>query len=196
MASFEVETYKLLKAERSSNMAYLMHYGIKGMHWGIRRTPEQLGHHESSPKSLSNVLKKLPYKNFTKLQKPEYTLKHGGSCHDQTFAELKKLREMGYKPKAKFLMECSDNGQGGMTHSFVYYKDGKDTVWFENAWKDRAGIHKYNSINDIKKEFQKAHQNGSFGNKKKYKNLVWSDFNESKHRPGETLQQFVNRCLG
>lgn len=23
---------------------YLMHYGIKGMHWGVRRTPEQLGH--------------------------------------------------------------------------------------------------------------------------------------------------------
>lgn len=22
----------------------LMHYGVKGMHWGIRRTPEQLGH--------------------------------------------------------------------------------------------------------------------------------------------------------
>ena len=24
--------------------AYLMHFGILGMHWGIRRTPEQLGH--------------------------------------------------------------------------------------------------------------------------------------------------------
>lgn len=23
---------------------YLMHFGIKGMHWGIRRTPEELGH--------------------------------------------------------------------------------------------------------------------------------------------------------
>ena len=23
---------------------YLEHHGIKGMHWGIRRTPEQLGH--------------------------------------------------------------------------------------------------------------------------------------------------------
>lgn len=26
------------------NPEYLEHYGTKGMHWGIRRTPEQLGH--------------------------------------------------------------------------------------------------------------------------------------------------------
>lgn len=25
-------------------MSYLQHYGILGMHWGIRRTPEELGH--------------------------------------------------------------------------------------------------------------------------------------------------------
>ena len=176
---------------------YLMHYGVKGMHWGIRRTPEQLGHKKSlTVKSLSESMKKLPYKEFTKLQSPEKTLKTGGSCHDQTFAELKKLREMGYNPKAKFVMECSDDGQGGMTHSFVYYKKGNKTVWFENAWGDRAGLHEYNSINDIKREFSKSHQNGSFGNKKKYKNLVWSDFNEKKHKIGENLNQFVNRCLG
>lgn len=26
----------------------LMHYGIKGMHWGVRRTPEQLGHRKKN----------------------------------------------------------------------------------------------------------------------------------------------------
>ena len=25
---------------------YLLHYGVKGMKWGVRRTPEQLGHRE------------------------------------------------------------------------------------------------------------------------------------------------------
>ena len=28
----------------------LMHFGIKGMHWGIRRSPEQLGHRKKSEK--------------------------------------------------------------------------------------------------------------------------------------------------
>ena len=173
---------------------FLMHYGIKGMHWGVRRTPEQLGH-TKSPESLSSKMKKLKYKEYTTLQSPEKTMKYGGSCHDQTFATLKSLRKMGLKPKAKFLMEVDDKGQGGMTHSFAYYKNGNKTVWFENAWKDRAGLHEFDSIKDIQKEFKKAHKNGSFGNSKKYKNLIWSDFNEKEHKTGENLQEFVDVCL-
>lgn len=30
--------------------SYLAHHGIKGMRWGVRRTPEQLGHKTSSSK--------------------------------------------------------------------------------------------------------------------------------------------------
>ena len=29
---------------------YLKHYGVKGMKWGVRRTPEQLGHHAITKK--------------------------------------------------------------------------------------------------------------------------------------------------
>lgn len=32
------------KGRRGEMNDYLMHYGIKGMKWGVRRTPEQLGH--------------------------------------------------------------------------------------------------------------------------------------------------------
>ena len=37
----------------AQNMYYLMHHGIKGMKWGVRRTPEQLGHRKVSTKSDS-----------------------------------------------------------------------------------------------------------------------------------------------
>lgn len=32
----------------------LMHYGVKGMKWGVRRTPEQLGHKQKSKKSTDS----------------------------------------------------------------------------------------------------------------------------------------------
>lgn len=174
---------------------FLMHYGVKGMHWGIRRTPEQLGHHKT-PRQLSRSLQKIKYKEFTKLMSPKAVEKlKKGSCHDQVMYEMSELRKMGIKPKAKFLMECSDDGQGGMTHSFVYYKKGKKTCWLENAWSNRAGITEYNSINDIKKEIRKAHKTGEFGNKAKYKNLIFADFDDRKHRPGESLQELVDKCF-
>lgn len=37
------------------NEKYLQHHGIKGMKWGVRRTPEQLGHKPSSKKKGSSV---------------------------------------------------------------------------------------------------------------------------------------------
>ena len=36
-----------------SEQEYLAHYGIKGMKWGVRRTPEQLGHPRSKKKAKS-----------------------------------------------------------------------------------------------------------------------------------------------
>lgn len=33
----------------------LWHHGIKGQKWGIRRTPEQLGHHSSKSKPIERV---------------------------------------------------------------------------------------------------------------------------------------------
>lgn len=174
---------------------FLMHYGIKGMKWGVRRTPEQLGHNQN-PKSLSRSLRKIKYKEFTKLMSPKAVEKtKKGSCHDQVMYEMSELRKMGINPKATFVMECSDDGQGGMTHSFVHYKEGKKTVWLENAWGEKAGIHKYNSLKDIKKEIRRSHKEGSFGNIKTYNNLIFGKFDDTDHRPGESLQELVNKCI-
>lgn len=174
---------------------FLMHYGIKGMHWGIRRTPEQLGHNKT-PKELSRSLRKIKYKDFTKLMSVSAVEKiKKGSCHDQVMFEMSQLRKMGIKPNATFVMECADDGRGGMTHSFVHYKKNGKTVWIENAWNNKAGIREYASLNDIKKEIKKCHKNGSFGNSKVYNNLIFGKFDDREHSPGETLQELVNKCL-
>lgn len=177
-------------------MTYLMHYGVKGMKWGIKNGPPYPIHSKYlSPNDLLLDMGKHKYREYSRLQEPSITAKRGGSCHDQVMLELQELRRMGLKPKAKFLMEYNDNGQGGMTHSFVYFKSGKKTYWFENAWGERAGITPYNSINDIKKEIRKAHKTGEYGNIKKYPHMVFTDFHDEDHKYGETLQEFVDHCF-
>lgn len=47
----------------------LEHYGVKGMRWGVRRTPEQLGHKTSKKKSLVSRVKKAVSKKTAKAKK-------------------------------------------------------------------------------------------------------------------------------
>lgn len=57
---------------------YIAHHGIKGMHWGIRRTPEQLGHKPSRKKEEKPLLRPEPTSTTTSAksfyrQKSRYT---------------------------------------------------------------------------------------------------------------------------
>lgn len=150
----------------------------------------------SSPKGLSKFMQKFKYKNFTKLMSPDKVAKSkSGSCHDQVMFEMSELRKMGLNPKACFVMEVDDKGQGGMTHSFVYYKNGDKVSWLENAWQERIGITDYDSFSDIKKAIKNAHKTGEFGNKFKYNNIIFGDFDDREHISGESLQDLVNKCL-
>ncbi len=38
----------LIRYHKPSPSEFLVHYGVKGMKWGVRRTPEQLGHHQKT----------------------------------------------------------------------------------------------------------------------------------------------------
>ena len=136
----------------------------------------------------------IKYHNYTKLMSHDEVKEKGyGSCHDQVMFELKELSP--YHPKAMFLIEYNPaTNQGGETHSFVYYKKGDKFYWFENAWGSYVGIHPFNSVSDIKKFIRDSHNNGKLGNVKKFPNIEITSF--KSHKPGETLGEFVDKCLG
>lgn len=67
---------------------YLEHHGIKGMHWGIRRTPEQLGHKVSKARE-----------KFEKYGKKASTAAEAGNA--KAFDKYKKKAEKAYKTELK-----------------------------------------------------------------------------------------------
>lgn len=148
----------------------------------------------TSPQELSNLMqKKISYKEFDKLMSPEQVQRtKKGSCHDQVMYEIQMLKKMGLNPQALFVMESSGN-RGGMTHSLVYFAKNGKIHWLENAWSERAGLHSFNSVDEIKREISKAHQNGEFGDKRVFNELSFGNFEVEKHQPGETLQELVDK---
>lgn len=72
---------------------FLCHHGIKGMKWGIRRTPEQLGHKNTrQAQSASETLPKMPrYAEFFSL----YNKKRYWDIRNQKIEEHQKAIEQG-----------------------------------------------------------------------------------------------------
>lgn len=150
-----------------------------------------------TPERLSNYMKKhFKYAEFTTLKSPEQTAKDmSGSCHDQTLYELKELSKMGKKPKAMFVIEYDEKtGQGGMTHSFVYWKEHGSVRYLENAWGNHEGIKNFKDLESLQMYFWKSKLKGEFGDKK-YSDLEFGDFNTKKLHSGMTLQELVDACL-
>lgn len=186
----------------------IMHHGRKGQKWGVRNGPpyplDQISQKSyksapltktSSPEELNQWFQKnMKYSEFTKLKSPEEVARtKSGSCHDQVMLELSELKSMGYNPKATFLIEYNDSGQGGTTHSFVTYQKDSKTIWFENAWGGQEGLHEFGSLDDIKKRITNLHKSGKMGDYKQFDKLEFADF--GNHVPGEDLQELVDKCL-
>ena len=178
------------------NQAYLAHYGIPGMKWGIRN--DRKTQTFTSPGNLQSWMKRnVRYSEFTKLKSPyEVKSTKRGSCHDQVMMELDELTKMGLKPKAEFLIEYSPKkSAGGVTHSFVYYQKNGKTYWLENAWNGQQGLHEFDNLKSIKSKITELHNNGKTGDATQFPKLAWGNVDPNRHTPGESLEDFVNICL-
>lgn len=101
--------------------------------------------------------KNIKYKSTGIYHSPEETIKSkSGDCHDQAELAYKCLNALGYSAGKLFLVEYYDyNKPGGKTHTLTYFRSNSindnKVFWFENAWGDKAGIHKLpNTISNEK----------------------------------------------
>lgn len=115
-----------------------------------------------------------------------------GNCHAQVLFEEYFLDKMGYSYKPCFCMEVGRDGQGGMTHSWIVAHKAGQYTWIENAWEDMAGCHPVGNFNATEYMFRRFHDTGKWGNKKRYPIILFGGFHG---RPGDTLQQIVDRSL-
>ena len=169
----------------------LAHHGIKGQKWGVKNGPP---YPLDAVGTLSKNMKSFEYTEFTTLKDHDWVAKNKkGSCHDQVMYELKELRKCGLDPKADFIIQVDDKGQGYQTHSFVHYELNGKHVWFENAWGNESGIHIYNSYDDMKKDIENKMKND--GPEGINIDVVWGTFDDTKVKPGDDLQTIVDKCL-
>lgn len=146
----------------------------------------------NNPNILSDWMKKhIKYKEFTKLMSAEeVATKKAGSCHDQAEFENYMFNIMNIKHGRIFFIEYNkDSNQGGMTHTFLWYKEKNKFYWFENAWGGQEGIHgPYNSIAEMKDKVKELHMKNS-----KFDDIEFANVKNIK--PGMNLQEYVDACL-
>ena len=170
----------------------LFHSGVEGMRWGVRNGPPYpLGRQKnlSDVKNLQKEMKGFRYKNFDKLMAPKDVVKtRKGSCHDQSLYAYTRLKGLGFDPKIKFLIEADDSGQGGMTHSFCWFKDGKAVYWLENSWENQRGLRSYPSEQAMMKDVYSRWEK-----RQEFQHLYSGDAVIANWTPGMELQEMLNR---
>lgn len=123
----------------------LCHYGVKGMKWGVRRTPEQLGHAPTTKKEESiNLIDGVYHssKGFTTDERKlsGYCLKPGAKHADDFF-------QVGYKESDAALL-------------FQHLHQGFDMSKKRNASFDKSGAEKFSIPMklgvDVKRTFNTA----------------------------------------
>lgn len=144
-----------------------------------------------TPEELLAYMSDFDYKEYDGLMNPVDVYIYGeGSCHDQTLFELDMLTLMGLKPAAKFLMAVDKDNVGGETHTFAYWVDDNNAYWFENAWEDYKGIHKFNNEEELISAVV-----DHFTERNPHQYIFMSEFIPEEHTIGEDLDTFVDICM-
>lgn len=145
----------------------------------------------SSPNQLLNLMSEIQYKEFDTLMSTAEVLNTlSGSCHDQVMVELDELTKQGLNPIGKFIMAVDIDNVGGETHSFVYWLQNGKAYWFEHAWEDFAGIHEFESEQDLLE-----YVIDMFTNRNPGQYIYLGDFIPQEHKIGEDLQTLVDICM-
>lgn len=96
------------------------------------------------------------YEN-TVIQSPEDTINHKkGNSVDQANLEYWLLKENGLKPDI-YYVEYTTKDNITPSHMFVIFKHNDFYNWYEHAWTEEKGLHKYKNLSeclfDIKRKF-------------------------------------------
>ena len=145
-----------------------------------------------TPEQLLMFMEDFDYRDYDTLMTPLDVYKYGeGSCHDQTLFEYTMITQMGLNPEAKFIMAVDKDNVGGETHSFVYWIDDNGSAyWFENAWEDYRGIHKFDNEEDLLDAVISY-----FTDRNPNQYIFMAKFDPSEHIAGEDLDTFVDICM-
>ena len=150
----------------------------------------------NTPEELHRWMRQnIKYANFnTLMNQDDVSTSHKGSCHDQVAFAYPILKKMGLHPKILFFIEYRAGlDEGGMTHSLIYYEKNGKIYWFENAWNGMQGIHQYDSVEDLKKQIIRMHNN--MPSSKKFPDLEFKQIPFSKFKKGSSLGDFVGSIM-
>lgn len=185
---------------------YLEHHGVKGMKWGVRRTPEQLGYKTSSKRKKSSILAKLAKNSKKKAAKAKKTQEQKKEeSREEIRAKLLKSTDPKYISKhmdlldTKELQERIDRITKETTmKKLASSKDSDKVKKGENALKSIASMAEsvskiadaYNKVSDVKnKSSERAKKEAEAKNKEKEQKAQ----NEAKKKEAQEFEQLKNR---
>ena len=93
----------------------------------------------------------------TRVQSPEWVIEHRrGNCVDQVNLEYWFFKENGILTTIYYIEYDNQKGERP-SHMFIVLENNGKFYWYENAWKEYAGLHEYYSLNecltDIKNKY-------------------------------------------
>ena len=126
-----------------------------------------------------------------KLQSPRETLNNKvGVCWYQVELERYYLERMGIKCESYIIYYAGKRKD--RVHTFLTYNKDNYTYWFEHAWKNHKGIHKYKNneeiLADVKRIFIDEELNNNYEEKRLH------IYNYAKPKPHVNHYNFLKYC--